>query len=99
MLQDIKWSNFTGTLNSINPGDGSCVTDPCWYDVGLPNREQTESIIVECTNATSCQGLEFENINVFPETLQDPTVVCMGPTTALNPNLGIECRNGSFVPV
>ena len=95
-MEDFKWINFTGTINSINPGDGSCVTDPCWYDVGLPNRKKTESIIVECSNTTSCRNFQFENINVFPESMQDPTVVCMDATKKLNPGLGIRCENGTF---
>jgi hypothetical protein len=97
-MEDFKFINFTGTLNSINPGDGTCVTDPCWYDVGLLERNKTESIIVECSNSTSCKNFEFDNIDVFPENMQAPTVICMNATKALNPNLGFECTNGSYIP-
>ena len=26
-MQDFTWANFTGTVNTFSPGDGSCVTD------------------------------------------------------------------------
>lgn len=28
VMKDFRWSNFTGTINTFSPGDGSCVTDP-----------------------------------------------------------------------
>jgi hypothetical protein len=27
VMRDFRWENFTGTINTFNPGDGSCVTD------------------------------------------------------------------------
>ena len=96
MMEDSKWINATGTLNSIIPGDGSCVTDPCWYNTGLPNREKTVSIIVGCSNTTSCRNFQSENVNVFPESIQDPTVLCIDATAMLNPSLGVRCENGTF---
>lgn len=27
VMKNFKWENFTGTINTFNPGDGSCVTD------------------------------------------------------------------------
>jgi hypothetical protein len=26
-MQDFTWENFAGTINTFNPGDGSCVTN------------------------------------------------------------------------
>jgi polygalacturonase len=46
-MSHFTWENFTG-VNTFQPGDGSCVTDPCWYNAGLPNLKQTEAIIIEC---------------------------------------------------
>jgi len=51
VMQDFKWENFTGSINQFKPGDGSCVTDPCWYNVGLPNLTHTESVIIECSES------------------------------------------------
>ncbi|KUI72239.1 Exopolygalacturonase C [Cytospora mali] len=98
-MVDFTWENFTGTINSFNPGDGSCVTDPCWYNVGLPNLKHTESIIVECATTTSCQNFAFKNIEVFPQTLEPPTMICIDATESLNPDLGTYCRNGTFIPL
>jgi hypothetical protein len=97
-MQDFKWSNFTGTINTFAPGDNSCVTDPCWYNVGLPDLTHTEAIIIECNTNSSCQNFVAENIELFPQSLQAPTVICENATATLNPRLGFACANGTFVP-
>lgn len=33
VMERMRWENFTGTINTFQPGDGSCVTDVC----GLPS--------------------------------------------------------------
>jgi hypothetical protein len=59
-------------------GDGSCVTDPCWYDVGLPALKHTEAVIVECNTNSSCQNFVTDNIQLVPQDLSIPaTVVCL----------------------
>jgi len=98
-MEDFTWANFTGTINTFNPGDGSCVSDPCWYDVGLPDLKHTEAVIVECNTQDSCRKFKMENIQVFPETLMQSTVICMNATRQQNPELGFACNNGSFVPI
>ena len=114
-MEDFTWANFTGTINTFNPGDGSCVTDvsictpclflqtnreqPCWYNVGLPNLQHTEAVIVECNTATSCKNFALENIQVFPETLTPATVICLNATAAQNPALGFQCANGTYSPI
>ncbi|KAK5257270.1 hypothetical protein LTR40_009677 [Exophiala xenobiotica] len=98
-MEDFTWANITGTINTFNPGDGSCVTDPCWYDVGLPSLKHTEAIIVECNTDTSCKNFVFDNIQVFPEILQPATVICMNATKSLNPNLGFSCANTTYIPI
>ncbi|KAK4539971.1 hypothetical protein LTR36_009941 [Oleoguttula mirabilis] len=97
-MEDFTWANFTGTINTFRPGDGSCVTNPCWYNVGLPNLTHTEAIIVECNTNTSCKNFEMSNIEVIPQSLDAPSVVCINATQALNPNLGFACANGTYVP-
>ncbi|EMC97953.1 glycoside hydrolase family 28 protein [Baudoinia panamericana UAMH 10762] len=97
-MQDFRWVNFTGTINTFRPGDGSCVTDPCWYNVGLPNLTHTEAIIVECNTNTSCVNFEMTGIEIIPQSLDAPTVICLNATAALNSDLGFDCSNGTFVP-
>lgn len=96
-MEDFTWANFTGTINTFTPGDRSCVTDPCWYDVGLPNLKHTEAIIMECNTDASCKNFVTSNIQVIPESLDVPTLVCINATQELNPGLGFECKNGTFV--
>lgn len=97
-MVDFTWANFTGTINTFQPGDLSCVTDPCWYDVGLPNLNHTEAIIIECNTATSCQNFELSNIELIPQSMAAPSVICLNATAALNPRLGFDCRNGTYIP-
>ncbi|KAH8903906.1 family 28 glycosyl hydrolase [Coniochaeta sp. PMI_546] len=98
-MQDFTWENFTGTINTFRPGDGSCVTDPCWYNVGLPSLAHTEAVIIECNTPTSCQNFALKNIELFPQNQTPPTQICINAMENLNPDLGIECRNGTFVPL
>lgn len=98
VMEDFSWSNFTGTINTFQHGDRSCVTDPCWYDVGLPGLRWTEAVIIECNTNVSCRNFALSNIQVFPQSMAAPTVVCMNATASLNPHLGFYCANGTFVP-
>ncbi|KAL9093873.1 MAG: hypothetical protein Q9165_003796 [Trypethelium subeluteriae] len=95
-MMDFTWANFTGTINTFAPGDGSCVTDPCWYDQGLPDLKHTEAIIVECNTNVSCQNFQATGIEVFPQSLEAPTVICLNATSELNPMLGFNCINGTL---
>jgi hypothetical protein len=97
-MQDFTWANFTGTINTFKPGDGSCASDPCWYNVGLPDLTHTEAVIIECNTNSSCQNFALENVQIFPQSLEAPTVVFLNATAELNPKLGFACANGTFVP-
>ncbi|RFU30468.1 hypothetical protein B7463_g5870, partial [Scytalidium lignicola] len=99
VMQDFIWANFSGTINTFMPGDGSCVSDPCWYNVGLPTLAHTEAVIIECNTNSSCQNFALDNIQVFPQNLAPPTAICMNATAELNPNLGFYCTNGTFIPL
>jgi hypothetical protein len=98
-MENFTWANFTGTINQFHPGDLSCVSDPCWYNLGLPDLQHTEAIIVECNTETSCENFQTENIQVFPQSMADPTVICIDAEAKLNPELGFTCQNGTFVPL
>lgn len=104
VMEDFTFANFTGQVNSYHPGDGSCVTDPCWYDAGLPNLQHTEAIILECNTNTSCMNFVFEDIQILPQNGQPPSVICLNATQELNPDLGLGvdangyCTNGTYVP-
>ncbi|KAI6855612.1 hypothetical protein KC338_g7565 [Hortaea werneckii] len=98
-MENFTWTNWTGTINTYMPGDGSCASDPCWYNVGLPNLAHTEAVILECNSETSCQDFELSNIQVMPQSMEPPTVICMNAEAELNPDLGFDCRNGTFVPM
>ncbi|OJJ33941.1 hypothetical protein ASPWEDRAFT_41827 [Aspergillus wentii DTO 134E9] len=98
MMEDFTWEDFSGSINTYQPGDGSCVTDPCWYDVGLENLKHTEAIVIECNTKKSCKNFTTKNIQLYPQSHQSPSVICMNAATDLNPDLGFDCRNGTYVP-
>ncbi|KAJ5594153.1 exopolygalacturonase C [Penicillium hispanicum] len=98
MMEDFTWSGFTGTINTYRPGDGSCVSDPCWYDDGLPNLNHTDSVIIECNTDSSCKDFALQNIEVIPQSMSPPTAICINATALLNPQLGFDCKNGTYVP-
>lgn len=98
MMEDFTWSDFTGTVNTWRPGDGSCVSNPCWYDAGLPSLNHTETVIIECNTAASCMNFSVNNIQVIPQSMAPPTVICINATAQLNPQLGFDCRNGTYLP-
>lgn len=66
------------------------------YNVGLPNLKHTEAIIVECNTNVSCKNFAMSNIELIPQSMDSPTVICMNATASLNPNLGFECTNGTY---
>lgn len=98
-MRDFTWENFTGSINTFQPGDRSCVTNPCWYDAGLPNLQHTEAIIIECNTNSSCQNLATKNIQLLPQNEQPGTVICLNVTAGRNPLLGFECKNGTYLPL
>jgi len=99
MMRDFTWSNFTGTINDRTPGDGSCVTNPCWYDIGYPDLTHREALIIACANKESCQNFKVEDIRVVPTVKMMPSMVCINAEAELNPQLGFECKNGTFTQV
>ncbi|RAL02892.1 putative extracellular exo-polygalacturonase [Aspergillus ibericus CBS 121593] len=99
MMEDFTWSDFSGSINTYQPGDGSCVSDPCWYNVGLPNLKHTEALILECHTTQSCSDFVTANLQLYPQSLEPASVICMDATAALNAELGFECRNGTYDPL
>ncbi|OGM43938.1 exopolygalacturonase C [Aspergillus bombycis] len=99
MMEDFTWEDFSGSINSYQPGDGSCATDPCWYNAGLPNLKHTEAVIIECNTDKSCKNFVTKNIQLYPQALEPASVICMKATAELNPNLGFSCSNGTFTSV
>jgi hypothetical protein len=100
-MRTFRWRNFSGTINSLHPGDGSCV-GKCWYYDGLPKGlRHTEAVVMQCAiggdgPGASCQGFELSNINLRPEAGAKASAVCENVGRAGNPRLGIVCTSGEF---
>ncbi len=102
-MKDFTWSNFRGTINSYQSGDLSCVTDPCWYDIGLPsNLNHTEVAIIQCATASSCQNFKVQEVEVYTQSGEAPTDICANVDPTTNPEFGLTCGNATratpFVP-
>ncbi|KAF9873459.1 extracellular exo-polygalacturonase [Colletotrichum karsti] len=96
MMEDFTWEHFSGNINTFNPGDGSCTSNPCWYNVGLTSLSHTEAVIVECNTEKSCKNFQTRDIKLQPQDKSAAKIICMKAMPDLNPNLGFECTNGTF---
>ncbi|KAK1572962.1 family 28 glycosyl hydrolase [Colletotrichum navitas] len=96
MMEDFTWEHFSGNINTYNPGDGSCTTNPYWYNSGLVNLTHTEAVVIGCSDGKSCRGFQTRNIRIDPQSRTVPKVICMNAAPDLNPNLGFECANGTY---
>ncbi|KAJ7634464.1 pectin lyase fold/virulence factor [Roridomyces roridus] len=95
-IDGMSFSNFAGTINSQNPGDGSCISDPCWYYV--PGADGSQSIIFEDFYAGTVETISAREIFVVPDRLplELPTVICNDTVTPKD--VGFRCWDGIYVP-
>ncbi|GFZ45367.1 hypothetical protein JCM24511_03093 [Saitozyma sp. JCM 24511] len=96
VMENFTYENWTGTINTYQRGDWSCVTNPCWYDV--PGADGTQSIVIQCSNSTSCSDYQLKNIQVTPMSSKPASVLCTYLDAKANPQLGFVCTNGTYVP-
>ncbi|KAJ7449045.1 pectin lyase-like protein [Mycena galericulata] len=94
-IDGLSFSNFVGTINSLRPGDGSCISDPCWYYVA--RADGTQSIIFDDFYAGTVTAISATDILVFPDRfLVPPTVICNATVTPKK--VGFECWDGVYIP-
>ncbi|KAK1989838.1 family 28 glycosyl hydrolase [Colletotrichum falcatum] len=83
-MEDFTWEHFSGNINTYSPGDGSCTTN-------------IKAVVIGCSNRTSCTGFQTRDIRIEPQSRTVPKVICMNAGPDLNPNLGFDCANGSYI--
>ncbi|KAK7044916.1 glycoside hydrolase family 28 protein [Favolaschia claudopus] len=94
-IEGMSFTNFAGTINSLRPDDGSCISDPCWYHV--PGADGTQSIIFEDFYADTVQDIHAANILVVPDPLLAlPKVICNASVTPAD--VGFKCWDGLYLP-
>ncbi|KAJ7269534.1 pectin lyase fold/virulence factor [Mycena rebaudengoi] len=94
-IQGMSFTNFIGTINSHHPGDGSCISDPCWYNV--PKADGTQSIVFEDFYPNTAHNISAMNILVVPDRLFAlPRVLCNATVTP--PHVGFKCWDGLYIP-
>ncbi|KAJ7697641.1 pectin lyase fold/virulence factor [Mycena rosella] len=95
-IDGLSFSNVAGTINSLRPGDGSCISDPCWYHVA--GADGTQSIIFDDFYAGTVEGISATDILVFPDRfLALPTVMCNATVTPKK--VGFKCWDGLYLPL
>ncbi|KAJ6487628.1 pectin lyase-like protein [Mycena sanguinolenta] len=94
-IKGMSFTNFAGTINAFHPGDGSCISDPCWYFVA--GADGTQSIIFDDFYAGTVQDISASNILVIPDRLlAPPTVICNASLTPKD--VGFKCWDGLYLP-
>ncbi|KAJ7193012.1 pectin lyase fold/virulence factor [Mycena pura] len=93
-IGSMSFSNIVGTINSFRPGDGSCISDPCWYHVA--GADGTQSIIFDTFFAGTVQSISTKDILVVPDRPALPTVICNATTTPKD--VGFKCWDGLYLP-
>ncbi|EPQ58845.1 pectin lyase-like protein, partial [Gloeophyllum trabeum ATCC 11539] len=95
IMQDFTYDNFYGDINTFHPGDGSCISDPCWYVLYSEGADGTQAAILRC-NAGACQNFTLSNIHLRTQSGVPATLLCNNPPID-SPDPGFVCRNGTFV--
>ncbi|KAF7316077.1 Glycoside hydrolase family 28 protein [Mycena indigotica] len=94
-IDGLSVSNVAGTINSRSPGDGSCISNPCWYHV--PNADGTQAIIFDSFYPGTAKEISVANVFVVPDLpWKLPTVLCNASTTPLD--IGFKCWDGVYIP-
>ncbi|KAJ9093527.1 hypothetical protein QFC21_006361 [Naganishia friedmannii] len=91
ILKNFVFEDWQGDVNSYHHGDGTCISNPCWYDLDLPPFTGSEVITFSCAKPGSCSGFETKNVNVFGQNGKPSTNLCKNADAASNPNLGFTC--------
>ncbi|RSH89652.1 hypothetical protein EHS25_002203 [Saitozyma podzolica] len=96
-ISNFEWINVTGTINDVYPGDGSCVTNPCWYYVA--NVTKNAGVTMQLLNGTAT-NIRVLNAHLKPIDGQGESDVLCDPRSFTDgtANLGFKCANGPFVP-
>lgn len=94
-IDGLSFTGFAGTINSKHPGDGSCISDPCWYYVA--GADGTQSIIFDDFYPGTVQGLHVKDIAIVPQVLKLPTVKC-NTTQLKGLDVGMKCWDGLYIP-
>ncbi|ORY81303.1 pectin lyase-like protein [Leucosporidium creatinivorum] len=97
-IANFSYRNFAGTIDSRKPGDGSCVTNPCWYAVN--GTDGTQAIIFDFAKGTdlSATNIVTSNINIRPDDGRQATVICDPEALQeTDKQVGFVCHDGLYI--
>ncbi|KDQ53105.1 glycoside hydrolase family 28 protein [Jaapia argillacea MUCL 33604] len=114
IMEDFTYENFYGDINTYSPGDGSCISDPCWWAtisfVGLTAGVIDLAFVryyepdADGTQAVIMRCNENACSNFTLTNINLHTQSGVPATTLCNyppvnsTNLGFLCANGTFTP-
>ncbi|KAJ8454667.1 hypothetical protein ONZ45_g19214 [Pleurotus djamor] len=94
-IEDFTFKNFAGTLKDRPVGyiEGSCISDPCWYDVeGATGRDVA---IFDLYHDTA-KNIRVQNL--LPKAQSGLPVTVMCDPQAITTDVGFRCQNGLWIP-
>ncbi|KUJ10523.1 pectin lyase-like protein [Mollisia scopiformis] len=85
------WENITGTTADVI-GDGSCVTDPCWY--ASLDQNPDKGLYLLCQDHAHCQDFHFSGIDLRTSSGKPASEECTGLNGITG--MGITCTNSTI---
>lgn len=89
--KDFTWENIVGQT-SAELGDGSCVSDPCWY--ATLGQSYNKGLYLLCPDEAHCQNFKFKDVKLFSSSWETAQMECTGLRG--NDKMGITCTNGTI---
>ncbi|PQE33298.1 Glycosyl hydrolase family 28 protein [Rutstroemia sp. NJR-2017a WRK4] len=89
--KNFSWKNITGSVSSVI-GDGSCITDPCWY--ATLDESPSNGLYLLCNDHAHCENFRFDAIDLTTAGGEPAGEVCTG--LAGVEGMGVACVNGTI---
>ncbi|KAI9566394.1 hypothetical protein HD554DRAFT_2206070 [Boletus coccyginus] len=91
-IENVLFENFVGVIDDT-PGDveGSCISDPCWYDV--PGATGREVVIFDLYPGTATNIVAG---NLFARTLTGAPVTTKCNASTITSDVGFACWDGPY---
>ncbi|CZR62736.1 probable endopolygalacturonase, partial [Phialocephala subalpina] len=89
--KNFSWENIRGTTANVI-GDGSCVSDPCWY--ASLDQNPDKGLYLLCQDHAHCQDFHFSGIDLRTSKGRPASEECTGLNGVAG--MGVTCTNGTI---
>ncbi|CAD6453276.1 c53a9208-42f8-4475-88ac-1a29c83549a5 [Sclerotinia trifoliorum] len=86
-----SWQGINGSVAAV-VGDGTCVTDPCWY--ATTGESPNNGMYLLCHDHAHCEDFHFEGIDLTTAKGAPAGEICTGLEGV--EDMGISCVNGTI---